>query len=248
MSREWFTVETIDESTYVISEYMHWEEPHSYLLLGSEHALLIDTGLGIGDISSVVSGLTDRPVIVASTHVHWDHIGGHRHFSDIRCHAAEKSWLEGEFPLPVQMLRSMLPEDFDREGYEIYSGGASGLLCDGDVIDLGGREVQVLHTPGHSPGHLCFWEWDRGYLFSGDLVYKGLLYANYPSTDPKEYLDSLDRICKLPIKRILPGHRSLLVAPKLAEDMSSALRMLDKKGLLRHGSGEHNFGDWSIIM
>lgn len=248
MRREWFTLDSIDDNTYIISEYQHWEETHSYLLVGRERALLIDSGLGIGDISAVVRSLTDKPIICAATHAHWDHIGGHRHFSDIRCHETEKTWLEGKLPLPLKMVRSMLPEEFDRESYEIYSGGASAFLSDREIIDLGGRQIRVLHTPGHSPGHLCFWEGERGYLFSGDLVYKGILYANYPSTDPKAYLDSLSKICTLPIKRIFPGHHSLYIGPELAIGMRNALRKLDEKGLLRHGSGEHRFDGWSIIM
>ncbi len=73
----WFTVERVDADTYAVSEYRHWEEPHCYLLLGRERAALIDTGLGVGDIRAVVERLTDLPVTVLTTHVHWDHIGGH---------------------------------------------------------------------------------------------------------------------------------------------------------------------------
>ncbi len=55
-------------------------------------------------------------------------------------------------------------------------------------FDIGGREIEVLHTPGHSPGHMCFWEKSREYLFTGDLVYKDILFAYYPSTDPEHTL------------------------------------------------------------
>ena len=59
--KKWFTIDTIDEDTYCISEYRHWEETHCYLLNGSEGSLLIDTGLGICDIHEEVEKLTDRP-------------------------------------------------------------------------------------------------------------------------------------------------------------------------------------------
>lgn len=53
-----------------------------------------------------------------------------------------------------------------------FQGAAkSKVLTDHDIIDLGGRQVEVFHTPGHSPGHLCFGEKDTGYLFTGDLVH-----------------------------------------------------------------------------
>ncbi len=64
---------------------------------------------------------------------------------------------------------------------------------------IGGREIEVLHTPGHSPGHLCFWEKAGGYLFTGDLVYKDILFAYYLSTDPEAYLDSLEKVAALPV-------------------------------------------------
>ena len=74
--RPWFTVDKIDPQTHIISEYRHWEETHCYLLEGSDRALLIDTGLGICDISVEVRKLTSKPVTAVATHIHWDHIGG----------------------------------------------------------------------------------------------------------------------------------------------------------------------------
>ncbi len=72
----WFTVEIIDPNTFAISEYQHWEQTHCYLLLGTQKALLIDSGLGVQNISTVVHRLTNQSVLLATTHAHWDHIGG----------------------------------------------------------------------------------------------------------------------------------------------------------------------------
>ena len=71
---DWFTVEMIDKDTFAISEYKHWEETHCYLLSGTEKAVLIDTGLGVANIKEIVDSLTTLPVLVVTTHVHWDHI------------------------------------------------------------------------------------------------------------------------------------------------------------------------------
>ena len=76
----WFTVEQIDCNTFAISEYKHWEETHSYLLCGEKMAVLIDTGLGISNIRKIVDTLTQLPIMVITTHIHWDHIGGHKYF------------------------------------------------------------------------------------------------------------------------------------------------------------------------
>lgn len=252
--KDWFTIDSIDESTYIISEYQHWEETHCYLLIGSDRALLIDTGLGVCNIYEQVRKLTDKSITAVATHIHWDHIGGHKYFPDFYAHEAELDWLNGKFPLPIRAVKSMvadrceLPKDFDISNYEIFQGKPSLVLKDGDTINLGGRIIQVLHTPGHSPGHLCFWESEMGYLFSGDLVYKGSLFANYPSTDPQSYLASLEKIADLPAKRVLPGHHSLDIRAEMVTRMRDAFRTLNVEGKLHHGSGTHNYGDWAVML
>ena len=171
----WFTVEEIDSQTFAISEYKHWEETHCYLLCGLERAVLIDTGLGVSNIRSVVAELTTLPIMVVTTHVHWDHIGGHQHFDDIAVHEAEKDWLSVRFPIPLDAVKKNLtmhpcafPEGFNIDAYQIFQGKPQRILHDGDRLDLGGREIHVIHTPGHSPGHCCFYEPERKYLYSGD--------------------------------------------------------------------------------
>ena len=74
----WFTIDRVDDNTYIISEYRHWEETHCYLLNGSERSLLIDTGLGISNIYDEVIKFTNKPITAVATHIHWDHIGGHQ--------------------------------------------------------------------------------------------------------------------------------------------------------------------------
>lgn len=250
----WFTIDPIDRRTHCISEYRHWEETHCYLLTGKTRSLLIDTGLGICNILDPVTALTDKHVTAVATHVHWDHIGGHQYFPDFCAHAAELPWLQGAFPLPEDAVRRMaadrcqLPEGFKLDTYTIFQGTPSRLLEDGDLIDLGGRALQVLHTPGHSPGHLCFYEDATGYLFTGDLVYKGTLLAYYPSTDPEAYLASLGKLAALPVRRVFPGHHSLHISPEIILRMRDALRELKAKGLLHHGSGVFRYGDWAIHL
>ena len=73
----------IDRDTFSISEYKHWEETHCYLLCGEKYAILIDTGLGVSNIRTIVDSLTKLPVMTVTTHVHWDHIGGHKYFDNI---------------------------------------------------------------------------------------------------------------------------------------------------------------------
>lgn len=115
--KDWFTIDTIDENTCIISEYRHWGETHCYLLNGTERSLLIDTGLGICNISEVINEWTDKPVTAVATHIHWDHIGGHKDYPDFYAHEAELNWLNGSFPQP---FRCDLPDGFDVNSYELF--------------------------------------------------------------------------------------------------------------------------------
>ena len=254
MDSKWFTIDRVDRDSYIISEYRHWEETHCYLLNGSKGSLLIDTGLGIRDIYQEVVKLTDKPVTAAATHIHWDHVGGHKYFPDFCAHEEELHWLAGEFPLSAETIRAMvvdrcqLPEHYDVSGYEIFQGKPSRVLKDRDVIDLGGRRIEVLHTPGHSPGHMCFWEEERGWLFTGDLVYKDTLLAYYPSTDPEAYLSSLERIALLPARKVFPAHHSLDIEPEIIIRMRDQFRKLKEEGKLRHGSGTFRYEDWAVWL
>ena len=252
--KDWFTIERVDEETYIISEYRHWEETHCYLLNGAEYSLLIDTGLGICNIHDEIIKLTDKPVIAVATHIHWDHIGGHEYFPDFYAHENELDWLNGKFPLTAEQVKDMvvdrcdLPEGYDVSKYKLFRGNPTRVLKDNDMIDIGGRSIRVRHTPGHSPGHLCFWEGERGYLFTGDLVYKDILFAYYPSTDPGAYLNSLERISALPVKRVFPAHHSLDIQPEILARMRDAFRQLRDEGKLHHGSGTFDYGDWGVRL
>ena len=208
---EWIDTEKIDNETYVISEYRHWEETHCYLLNGTKRSLLIDTGLGISNIYDEVKRLTEKSVTAVVTHVHWDHIGGLKCFPEFGVHSSK-------------------------------------VLGDHDIIDIGGRRIEVIHTPGHSPGHMCFWEKERGYLFTGDLIYKGMLYADYPSTDPEAYLASLEKVEPLSVKKLFPGHHSMDIHPEIMSRMRKEFSRLKKEGRLCHGSGIYEFDDWSVKL
>lgn len=123
--KDWFTIDKIDEETYIISEYRHWEETHCYLLNGMERSLLIDTGLGICNISEIVKELTDKPVTAVATHS----LGPYRRtqvLSRFYAHEAELEWLNGGFPQPLETIKEYvvyhcdLPNHFDVNTYEFF--------------------------------------------------------------------------------------------------------------------------------
>ncbi len=138
------------------------------------------------------------------------------------------------------------PADFSLDDYKVFQGPPRRVLRDGDVLDLGGRVLTVLHTPGHSPGHCCFYEPERRYLYAGDLLYLGCLDAFYPTTDPVLFWRSVERVEALEVRRVLPGHHGLEVPADLIGRTAEGFRELSRRGELRLGSGVFDFGDFQI--
>ncbi len=220
---------------------------------GTEKAVLIDTGLGIANIKEIIDRLTTLPIMIATTHIHWDHIGGHKYFDKIAVYETEKDWLSVKFPIPLQAVKHNLmckpcefPPNFNIEDYQIFQGIPQRILRDGDCIDLGNRKLIVIHTPGHSPGHCCFYEPEREYLLSGDLIYSGCLDAFYPTTNPFLFWQSVKKVKSLEIKRLLPSHHQLNVSVGIIERIEKAFSELANKGMLKQGAGVFDFEDFQI--
>lgn len=144
-----------------------------YLVEGAERALLIDTGFGVGDLKALCERLTDKPLLVVDTHSHGDHVLGNPQFDRVYIHAfdLEAGRAANE---PEQRRRFMdAPEGC---GYTIGDYVPDGP-CElvpieaGYVFDLGGgHELEVFHTPGHTPGGICLLEKKRRMLFTGDSL------------------------------------------------------------------------------
>ena len=253
----WFTVRQIDENTYAISELGHLEKAHSFLLLGEIKAALIDTGLGIDSIKRITDQLTSLPIDVITTHVHSDQIGSHGEFERLYVHEDEESWLiNGIVGLSVEQIRANtarditipVPDSFDPETYTPFTGKPTGLLKDGDMLDLGNRKLMIYHTPGHSPGHISIFDKTKGYLFTGDLLYDETpIYAFYPTTNPIDLVNSLEKITKIPnVTMIYGSHNSLGLTPGLLKEVKKAVEFLREKDLVKFGTGTHHFNGFSV--
>ena len=174
----WFTIEKLDSDTYRLCENKYSGKPCCWLLLGAERALLIDSGTGLADIGEAVRSLTSLPVTVTLTHACFDRIGGMSCFDDTCVSCEERAWVEGKQPFTIDYIRSVIrqnlsdsPAGFDIDSYVPYSGGAANTIEGGHVFDLGGRTVEVISTPGHTPGHMCYYDRERRYLYSGNLIH-----------------------------------------------------------------------------
>jgi glyoxylase-like metal-dependent hydrolase (beta-lactamase superfamily II) len=176
-SYPWFEVyETIPE-TYAIYEDGLFEEVISYLIIGEDTAALVDTGNGIGDIKAVTEELTDLPVIVVNTHAHFDHTGGNWAFEEVALydHPFARERVKGrpheeigKF-LSEGMVWKPLPKNIDPVTWYTKPYKVTKWMKEGDRIDLGGKELEVIHTPGHTPDSVSFLERRERLLFTGDI-------------------------------------------------------------------------------
>lgn len=92
---------------------------------------------------------------------------------------------------------------------------------------------------------MCFWEAERGYLFTGDLVYMGTLFASYPSTDPAAYLTSLKRVGGFAGKTGFSRHHGLQMQPGILRVMAEAFQALQDAGCA--ASRQWNFFLWRLV-
>ncbi len=223
------------QGLHAISEPYHAEFVISYLIGGQEAAVLLDTGMGIGNIQAVASQLTDQPIMVVNSHHHYDHVGDNHRFEHVAIHEAEAGFLEQEAPeeLLLDAMRpenvlGALPDGFDPARYKIVPSRADRLLHEGDALELGGRCLRVLHTPGHSPGSICLLNEEEGLLFTGDTVYAGPLYVQFDHSDFEVYRQTMDRLRDLAqdLQLVLPSHNQTPLDPHILVEMSEGFEQI----------------------
>ena len=184
MVDDYFAVEDLGEGTYAIGEPRYYQQNYSYLIVGTSRAILFDAGTGTRDISAVVAGLTALPVTVIVSHLHFDHLGGVGPFAG----AAMIDLPETRADVSGAYFR---PNRYEYMGFVDGRGApsirVSEWLAPGAVIDLGGRSLQILSTPGHTPTSVALFDAPNRRLFIGDFIYPTTLYAFLPGASLSAY-------------------------------------------------------------
>ena len=171
----------IDKGVWHISEFGF---DSMYLVVGDERAALIDTGTGLFDLTALVAQITDKPYEVYLTHGHVDHVGGMHQFERVYLHeadfAAARSVKRQDridyMNIMLAMCGGIYDVDEDDVVEDIYDTELVSITG-GDIIDLGGRTLEVIDTPGHTPGSISFLDRTSDILFSGDCCNNNTLVA-----------------------------------------------------------------------
>ena len=164
-----------------------------FLLAGTEKALLIDSGMNVHNAKDIAEGLTSLPLYLINTHADRDHIGSNDQFDSFFMHPAE------------------VP-NYERAGGK----GQIIPVEEGDIIDLGERELKIIHIPGHTPGSIGILDVKARVLISGDPVQEnGKIFMFGPARSMEDYIKSLEHLEDLrdEFDEIWPSHSDIPVSP-----------------------------------
>ena len=186
----------IDENTYRYED----KGVRFFLLMGTEYALLIDSGMQVHNAKELAGELTTLPIKLFNSHTDPDHIGSNEEFDTVMMN-------------PAELVNYRKP----------HSSQTIEPIYDGDTIDIGGRPLKAIALPGHTPGSTALLDVKSGKLFSGDPIQDGKIFMFGPMRNISAYILSLKRLLKLKeeIKEIYPCHGTcpvdISLVPKLIE-------------------------------
>ncbi len=175
--------------------------------------------MGIADLKKITAQLTTLPIVVMNSHTHQDHVGGNWQFATIYAmdtdftrtnargsrDAAQSEIAPGE-------ICGDLPQGFDRAAYATKPWKITAYKHDGDRIDLGGRVLEIIATPGHTPDAICLFDRAHGLLFTGDTYYPAPIWLFAPGTDLDAYAASIRKLAAMTpqVKMVLGAHTTFL--------------------------------------
>jgi len=258
--QNWFEVWEAESGVFVIQEPFHAENVKSYVVTGDERAVMIDTGMGVGDFGAIIRDLTSLPVSVINSHAHWDHVGSNWRFDEIAIHRSEAGALNiGRTNADIRrkfgsdVLKGPLPTGERLDTVKIRSSRATTILNGGEWIELGGRALEVVHAPGHSPGGIVLVDRDARIMFSTDVVYAGALYAQFNDSNLDDYIETLRRLDAIAVslRALYPSHGETPIDPGVIEGMLTAMedvrdgRQADESD---SGTFRHAFDGFSILV
>lgn len=180
-----------------------------FLIEGEERALLVDTGFGHGDLASVVNELTSKPITLVNTHTDWDHTGKNEAFG------------------PAHMHPSGFAEYYS-SGKGKFAGFPVAPLWEGDVIDIGGRSFEVIHTPGHTCGSIALLDRANRILIGGDSIVSCHVFMAGPARNFPAYIASMEKLLKLSkdFDVIYSSHYDLKIAPSILPTLIEAANLI----------------------
>lgn len=211
----------LDEHSWMIQEGQGMVAVYMYLLEGEKKAALIDTGMGRIPLEKIVRSLTNKPIFVILTHGHFDHIGGSAAFEKVCLQKDEKDVYTCHSD--CKFRSDIMGTDARAVKKDLH------FMDDGDIFDLGNRTLEIISTPGHSPGSVSILDQERGWLFTGDTCCQAdvLLQIEY-SQSPEVYLKSVTKLIRREFQycKTWPAHHKWPVEKEIIHQFQEAARRI----------------------
>lgn len=263
LSDDWFDAYRIAANLFVFYEPRHYEATIMNLIIGEQRAALVDTGCGIGNLRKAVEEVTDKPIIVVSTHTHLDHLGSNRQFNEIAMfdhplsHGVAESGVSYQTLETDKLVIKPWPQGFDPVGCFLPPFRVHHWLQDGEKINLGGNDLEVIHTPGEARDHICLLDRADRVLFCGDILLHGPVWTHLEGGNLKELVASYRRLMNYfdEFDRLMPGHNEpWLDKNLLPETLAGAEQVLSGRAEPRdivdpwnRRLKQYSFGRFSIL-
>lgn len=220
--------------------------PGSYVVKGTDRALVVDTGYGRENHREYVESYTDLPLVLACTHSHFDHVRGNVFYDSCLLNPADFDIYDMMFDF------EQVPEEF-----RSLRPCRPSPIHDGDVIDLGGRHVEAIWTPGHTPGSTCFLDVEARVLITGDTVLHDTTWLLFPySLTVEDHNESLKKLASMRSRfdYLLTGHTVGLQPVSLLDELLEASNAIlegktERAGIYNFGQRSglpcYYYGDWN---
>jgi glyoxylase-like metal-dependent hydrolase (beta-lactamase superfamily II) len=244
---DWHEVYQVEPGVFAIVEPRQFQEAISYLIVGTSRALLFDSGIGLVPLRPVINALTTLPVSVLNSHSHFDHVGANYEFTDVLAldHPFTRANERGK---PHESVASEVAADAfcgrppavaDTATFRSRSWRVARRVAGGDTIDLGGRLLEVVTAPGHTPDAIVLLDRANGLLLTGDSYYDSVLWFFSAETDIAAYEETMTRLAALAptLRRLLPAHNTVSAAPSRLSTVAAAVRTLREGGGVRRAQG-----------
>lgn len=245
-----------------MAEPRQFQEAISWLIVGRDTALLFDTGIGVSPIRPVVERLTKLPVEVLNSHTHYDHVGGNHEFARVlavdtpytrhNAQGFDHGALAGE--VAATAFCGAPPAGLDTAAFRTQAWHASRTIRDGERLALGGRTLQVLQVPGHTPDAVALLDSANGFLWSGDTFYSGPIWLYVPETDLDAYERSIARLASLAprLVHVFPAHNVSVSSPTLLPKTRDAFALVRsgkaKAVSVDAGQSTFDFSDFGFLI
>ena len=238
-----FLIEKINNNIFIVFTEDGFTTSNA-ILVDDDIRLMIDSG--VGNILPQVN--PEKIEILINSHCHIDHINGNDHFTNatIMSHSITKeAMLDPEMTTATKGWDELMDTDRQNMAHQVGLFNPRFIepwivdkeLFDGEIIDCGMKRIKVLHTPGHTRGHCCFFFVEEGFIFTADICLSKVgPWYGAPDTKINDFIDSVNMIIDLEPEMLATSHLNIILKKNIKEELKNYIDRIYKReeGIISH--------------